>query len=260
MTSPLRYPGGKTRACKKLDIIFQNYFEPTEFHRVISPFVGGGSFELWMNTHHHKQVVANDKFSPLYTFWNQVKNNKKELVHLISLNRQVSKDMFREFRERIMECKDPVEQAMMYFVINRCSFSGATLSGGFSKASSISRFTDSSVDRVAKLDLDSFTFHNQDFSVFLREVFPTTNDLVFIDPPYYLEKGNKLYGKNGDMHEDFDHVGLREALKNVPRWMMTYNDSEYIRQLYSDYIILDIDWAYGMNASKKSSEIVIINN
>jgi len=41
-------------------------------------------------------------------------------------------------------------------------------------------------------------------------------------------------------------------------WIMTYNDCEYIRNLYKDYDIRDVNWKYGMNKTKKSSEIVII--
>ena len=40
---------------------------------------------------------------------------------------------------------------------------------------------------------------------------------------------------------------------------MTYNNCDYIRNLYKDYIIIDANWSYGMNASKKSSEIIIIS-
>jgi DNA adenine methylase len=259
MTSPLRYPGGKTRACKKLDAIMQNHFDVGSMTSFASPFFGGGSFELFVVSKYNLHAIVNDKFTPLYTFWSQVKDNRSDLVQSISQNRHVTKEKFREFREKIMGCDVPLEQAMMYFVINRCSFSGATLSGGFSEASSVGRFTDSSVDRVERLDLRSFEFRNQDFKEFLRGVNPGATDLVFLDPPYYLEKGNKLYGKNGDMHEDFDHEGLRAALRGVPTWMMTYNDCDYIRQLYSDCTIVDIDWAYGMNATKKSSEIVIVH-
>ena len=35
-----------------------------------------------------------------------------------------------------MEEKNKLNQGIMYFIINRCSFSGATLSGGFSKEAS----------------------------------------------------------------------------------------------------------------------------
>ena len=40
---------------------------------------------------------------------------------------------------------------------------------------------------------------------------------------------------------------------------LTYNDDEYIRGLYKDFIIIDASWAYGMNKSKKSSEIIIVS-
>ncbi len=39
--SPLRYPGGKTRACKKLDIILNEYFCISSFTTIISPFLVG---------------------------------------------------------------------------------------------------------------------------------------------------------------------------------------------------------------------------
>ena len=38
--SPLRYPGGKTRACKKLDAILNEYFNIDEVDTIISPFFG----------------------------------------------------------------------------------------------------------------------------------------------------------------------------------------------------------------------------
>jgi len=39
---------------------------------------------------------------------------------------------------------------------------------------------------------------------------------------------------------------------------MTYNNCEYIKNLYKDYKIIDINWSYGMNKTKDSSEIVIV--
>ena len=40
--SPLRYPGGKTRACKILDETINKYFNISSFDTFISPFFGGG--------------------------------------------------------------------------------------------------------------------------------------------------------------------------------------------------------------------------
>ena len=44
--SPLRYPGGKTRACKILDVILKEHFDISKFNNIVSPFFGGGSFEF----------------------------------------------------------------------------------------------------------------------------------------------------------------------------------------------------------------------
>lgn len=40
--SPLRYPGGKTRACKILDKLFLENFDKNKIKTIISPFFGGG--------------------------------------------------------------------------------------------------------------------------------------------------------------------------------------------------------------------------
>ena len=35
---------------------------------------------------------------------------------------------------------------------------------------------------------------------------------MFLDPPYYLENKSKLYGNNGDLHQDFNHDLLFDLL------------------------------------------------
>ena len=61
--SPLRYPGGKTRACKYLDVILKENFNIENFKNIVSPFFGGGSFEFYMQNKYDMNIVANDKFT-----------------------------------------------------------------------------------------------------------------------------------------------------------------------------------------------------
>jgi len=258
--SPLRYPGGKTRACKKLNDIIKKYFNMEKYNILLSPFFGGGSFEFYLQNNYNLKLIVNDKFTPLYNFWNQVKINKKSLCDKLREKKIVSKEDFRNYRESIMKLNNqPLQQAQQYFIINRCSFSGATLSGGFSVQSSKGRYTETSIDRIESLNLSNFSIDNLNFNQFINNHIEATKILLFLDPPYYLEDKSKLYGNNGDLHENFDHKNLYELLKDKKNWLMTYNDCEYIRNLYSKFIIVDIDWKYGMNKSKKSSEIVIIS-
>ena len=61
------------------------------------------------------------------------------------------------------------------------------------------------------------------------------------------------------MHENFDHNKLFRCISKKSNWIMTYNNCEFIRNLYKSYKIIDAEWSYVMNKSKKSSEIVIIS-
>jgi DNA adenine methylase len=60
------------------------------------------------------------------------------------------------------------------------------------------------------------------------------------------------------MHENFNHEKLFQVLNKRKNWIMTYNNCDYIRDLYKNYEIREVKWSYGMNTSKDSSEIVIL--
>lgn len=257
--SPLRYPGGKTRACKIIDNILTEHFDITQYDTLCSPFFGGGSFEFYFQNKYNHKLIVNDKFTPLYHFWKQVKMDKNILCDELTKITTVTKDQFKYYRNTIMDLNENIlQQALQYFIINRCSFSGATLSGGFSQESSLKRFTPSSINRIRQLDFTNIDVYNFDFELFIEQ-FSNDKTLLFLDPPYYLEKQSNLYGNNGDMHEHFNHKSLYDLIITKKNWLITYNNCEYIRNLYKDYLILDVNWSYGMNKSKESSEIIIIS-
>jgi len=257
--SPLRYPGGKTRACKILHQILNEHFNINDYETLISPFFGGGSFEFYIQNTFGLDIIANDKFTPLYNFWITCKTTPEEFTKQLEIKLgTITKDIFTEYRNQIITLDDSFLQSIMYFIINRCSFSGATLSGGFSQDASENRFTQSSINKIKRLNLNKLSIYNDDFSEFI-ENHSNESSLLFLDPPYYLEKKSKLYGKNGDMHETFDHEQLFNVLSNKKKWLLTYNNCEFIKEKYKKYKIIETSWSYGMNKSKESSEIVILS-
>jgi len=258
--SPLRYPGGKTRACKVIEEVILQHFDLTCFDTIISPFFGGGSFEFYLQNKYGLNLIVNDKFTPLYNFWKQVKINKTILCEELRKIKSVSKEQFTAYRNTIMELNDNIlEQSIHYFIINRCSFSGSTLSGGFSEEASNKRFTPSSINKIEALDFTRIEIYNNDFYDFITNA-PNIKTLLFLDPPYYLESKSKLYGNKGDMHEGFNHKLLCDLLHTKKNWIITYNNCQHIRDMYKDYTIIDVNWSYGMNTSKASSEIIIISD
>ncbi len=258
--SPLRYPGGKSRACKLLyDMI------PDGVDTVISPFLGGGSFELYLINKGYR-VIAYDAFKPLTNFW-QMLIKYPEALHsmIVPCIGRVDKEIFKSFQNKIIHSKNnTVADATMFYIVNRCSFSGTTLSGGYYQASADTRFTKKIVDRLLDFkDIgNKFEVHNSPMELSLpmytRNI-EYDNAFIFADPPYDIK--SNLYGIEGSMHKDFNHQWFRDVMNNIDNipFLITYNGTEEIRKLWSDYNIEDVNWTYGMNKSKKSSEIVITN-
>lgn len=42
--------------------------------------------------------------------------------------------------------------------------------------------------------------------------------------------------------------------------IISYNSNEKIKKWYSEFKIIPIEWKYGMNADKKSNEILLVSN
>jgi DNA adenine methylase len=248
--SPLRYPGGKTRAITILNRYLREHYDGRTV--LISPFFGGGSFEIYCATHGYT-VHGNDLFFPLYTFWTAAKTAAGALAERVKEQMPVSKERFLELRGGIMTS---TEMARDYYIINRCSFSGATFCGGYSAQAASGRLTPSSLATLRAVDLSAVTFSNMDCNAFLAAHPQRDNTVVYADPPYYIS--SYVYGKDGDMHEGFDHDALADSLRKRGDWILSYNDCPYIRTLYAGCRIFEESWSYGMNKSKKSSELIIL--
>ena len=250
----LRYPGGKSRAVKHLEP-----YIPKDTEILLSPFFGGGSVEFHLSeTRPHIKVKANDAYEPLYNFYNQLKENRETTIDAIVSVHPFSKEMFAAAQQAVLDkSNEPAERAAYYFALNRSSFSGATCSGGYSEQAATGRFTESSIQRCQDLNLTQFEFTNLQFAEFLQNNPPKPRTFIYLDPPYYLEKGSKLYGTKGDMHEGFDHTLLAEILRNRSDWVLSYNNCAEITKLYEFAKFQPASWSYGMNKSKTSSEGII---
>jgi DNA adenine methylase len=239
LKSPLRYPGGKTRAIKHL-------LPHIPEGDICSPFLGGGSLELVLAE--DRAVYAYDAFYPLYNFWNCLLTDRKKLVEEVRKLHPLDKETFKSLREDIKAYEEKSGQcyakAAAYYAINRSSFSGATLSGGFSKQAAEGRFNESSIERLENFEAPNLKVG---FMSFEESIQQHENCFLYLDPPYFLgDKKDKLYGKAGDMHEGFDHKLLHSLLTNRTNWLLCYNDCDFIREHYSDYEIVPAEWAYGL--------------
>ena len=250
--SPLRYPGGKSRAVSLIASLIPSYKEFRE------PFVGGGSvFIHQQQLHPEAQFWINDLYTPLYGFWRQTKVNPDSLIEAIwnFRNRFTNgKQLFFYLKEHNNAFTE-IEKAAAFFIFNRITFSGTSDSGGFSAAAFQGRFTESSIDRVKPIV--PIVRHANITNVDYREVVEAAGEeaFVFLDPPYFSATKSALYGKNGHLHKDFDHVRFAETMKNCPhQWLITYDDSTYIRELFGFANVFSWDLKYGMRNVTKGAD------
>lgn len=260
--SPLRYPGGKSRAVKIISPIIPDFDEYRE------PFVGGGSVFVYAKQRFAgKKFWVNDLYFELFKFWEMTQKDVDALIEKIYEWRNrfpVGKELFKFLNENLAYFND-LERAAAFFIYNRITFSGTSLSGGFSQGAFSGRFTESSIQRLNDFAyvINGTTITNLDY----KEVVERDGENVFIylDPPYYSAQKSALYGKNGRLHKTFDHEELAQVMKNCQhKWLITYDDSDYIKNLFSFAKITPWELTYGMrnvteSSNQKGKELFISN-
>lgn len=245
MISPLRYPGGKQRAAKKLVDLFE--LPSSEFRE---PFVGGGSIFLEvLRRYPSMRVWINDLNPEVYWFWVSVKHHLVDTVNYVLWLKQMypgeGQKLFNFLRYQQVDSLMPAERAARFFVLNRITFSGTIESGGYSRQAFESRFTDSSISRLEKLDglLKNVEITNLDYSEVLSAA-----AFIFCDPPYCSNSKSKLYGKNGDLHDGFNHDRFAKEMQSCPHpWLVTYDDCQQVRTMFEFADIQEFSLQYGMN-------------
>ncbi len=248
--SPLRFPGGKSRAIAQMLPLIP------EFEEYREPMVGGGSLFLTLRQKYpHRRYWINDINYELYCFWKIAQEDADALANAVHRVREETADgriLFYRLLENYGHGSE-FERAVRFFVLNRITFSGTVDSGGYSEQAFRARFTPSSIERIRPLGrlLRGVQITCQDY----EPVVQATGESVFIylDPPYYSAAESRLYGKRGELHLQFNHQRLRTILRQIPhKWLLTYDDCSYIRNLYGDCTILQWTLQYGMNNYKQA--------
>jgi len=252
--SPLRYPGGKSKA---IDKILPHI--PLNIREYREPFVGGGSVCLAVKQlfgSRIKQYWINDLNFDLCCFWQTAKTEIEALadeVEKIKEKYTDGRELFNYFTREDLVLNE-FDRAVRFFVLNRITFSGTVDSGGYSQQAFERRFTHSSIERLRQLSihLSSIQITHGDYEDLLFQA--GDNVFIFLDPPYLSATKSKLYGVRGKLHTEFDHKRFAKNMQNCPhRWLITYDDSPEVRKLFKFAHMIEWTLQYGMNNYKQTS-------
>jgi len=267
--TPLRYPGGKSRACTKMDQYLLKVSDCKEYRE---PFLGGGSVAIHITKKYpHLDVWVNDLYEPLYNFWRVLQDTGADLAESIGELKsqhpepESAKDLFLKSKNTVNDyTKSNLFRATAFYIINKCSFSGLTESSSFSKQASVSNFSMRGIEKLLGYSqiIKDWKITNYSYETLLtdsKEVF------TYLDPPYEIK--DNLYGKKGSMHNGFNHDDFAfDCDRHIGYQLISYNSSNLIRERFEGWNTGEFDLTYTMRsvgeymrAQKDRKELLLFN-
>lgn len=251
LKTPLRYPGGKSRACSKMDPYFPDLRNYKEYRE---PFLGGGSVAIHIaKKYPHLNMWVNDLYKPLYNFWCVLRDDSQELSERLKEYKSLhptpekAKDLFDCMKE-LLRHPDTLDlyRAIAFYILNKCSFSGLTESSSFSSQASVSNFSMRGIEKLPEYSkiIKDWKITNLSYEQLLTD---DKECFTYLDPPY--EIGSNLYGKRGSMHRSFNHDTFAvDCDRFIGPQLISYNSSQLIRDRFKGWNASEFDLTYTMRS------------
>jgi len=292
LKTPLRYPGGKSKATSKMDIYFPDLRNYNEFRE---PFLGGGSVAIHITKKYPDlDIWVNDLYEPLYNFWCELRDHPNELHGLLVDIKEkypdpdlqeVKKEKVKKvndksykgtlfypaaelFRNSVViangtECSN-LERAAAFYVANKCSFSGLTSSASFSQQASISNFSTRGIEKLPEYGelIRDWKITNKSYEEMLTD---NKDTFMYLDPPYDIK--DNLYGNKGSMHKGFDHDKfVIDCDNNGMDQLISYNSDQLVKDRFKNWTAAEFDLTYTMRSvgeymrdQKQRKELLLFN-
>lgn len=263
--SPLRYPGGKSKLAPFMEIIIDKL--DIKGGTYVEPFAGGAGIALeLLQKNIVERIVINDYDKAIAAFWKAVVNENERFIQKM-YETPVTIDEW--YRQRIIvqnTKKYSFELGFATFFLNRTNRSGIINGGpigGYDQNGKWKldvRFNKQKLEKrirsIGERKEDIYVY-NKDAKSLIVNYLPRYGErtLVYFDPPYF-EKGKELYMNYFTLkdHKEIERV-IRENIQC--KWIITYDDTEEITNIYDRYIIRRFDLNYSAAEKRTASELMI---
>ncbi len=239
MNSFISWIGGKRLLRKK---ILEEFPEQGTFSCYIEVF-GGAGWVLFASDRHAKMEVYNDVNGNLANLFRCTKYHPEALQKELEFTLLSREQFFSAKGQMGMKGLTDIQRAARFYILVKESF-GADL-----RSFCVSpRNLENAIDyiRAVSKRLNTVVIENQDFGRIIR-TYDRADALFYLDPPYY--ETEKYYP---DRFMPEDHRKLREALGKLKgRFLLSYNDCEYIRELYSGCNFTEVERTHSLVQGEK---------
>jgi DNA adenine methylase len=269
LKTPLRYPGGKSRAVSKLFQYLPDLSQASEYRE---PFLGGGSVAIEIGKRYpHLDIWVNDLYAPLYNFWRELQENGSEMRDQLTQLKNhhpepaSARVLFQQAKGKLNDdSTSNLSAAVCFYIVNKCSFSGLTESSSFSKQASDSNFSMRGIDKLPEYSgmIKNWKITNLSYEELLtdnRDIF------TYLDPPYDIR--DNLYGRRGDMHKSFCHdTFASDCDRFIGPQLISYNSSQLVTDRFQGWTVGEFAHTYTMrsvgsyNTDQASRKELVLTN
>ncbi|MGL5712531.1 MAG: DNA adenine methylase [Brevinema sp.] len=236
---------------------------PERYTHYYEPFVGGGSLFFSLNLNNG---YISDINSHLINTYCVVKNSVEHLIFLLEIHRQLHcKEYYYYAREQFNEEKDPIRLAAWFIYLNKSCYNGlyrVNKKGKFNVpvGSPVKPIVfDWKNLVVCSLALQKAVISCHEFD----KLVPECGAFYYLDPPYYGQYSSYDTIRFGEK----EHIRLYEFCREINEvggyFLLSNSDTEFVRELYKEYIIEEVDVHKSIsckgNGRKKSKELLIRN-
>ena len=269
LKTPLRYPGGKSKAVTKMDPFFPDLRDYKEFRE---PFLGGGSVAIHITKKYPDLTIwANDLYEPLVNFWQQLQMFGTELKNALADLKSIHNDpvsaktLFLSSKVKINDISvNNFDRAVAFYIVNKCSFSGLTESSSFSPQASNSNFSMRGIEKLPDYSqlISKWRISNFSYDYMMDG---NRNVFMYLDPPYDIK--DNLYGNKGSMHKGFDHDKFAiDCDNNDMDQLVSYNSDQLVKDRFKNWNAAEFDLTYTMRSvgeymrdQKQRKELLLFN-
>lgn len=178
-------------------------------------------------------INSRDEFAVIYKFIDKGEFHQSHLKEELELaQHNLTEPEFEEIKAIMTKNAEPsdVKRAAAFFKLIRYSYGSGCTSYACKGHDVRKAFT---LIWEASRRLADTVVENKDFEALIRQ-YDRDHAFFYCDPPYYETEGYYavVFCKE-------DHVRLRDTLAGAQgKWMVSYNDCDYIRDLYQDFYVM----------------------
>lgn len=228
MDSFISWAGGKKALRGK---VIKEFPEKGTFGSYVEVF-GGAGWVLFAAEKHALKEVYNDINGNLINLFRCVKYHPEEMQRELEFI-LVSREQFGDARSQIeVRGLTDIQRAARFYILIKESFGPDIHSFGLvpKDMKKAREYLTAVSERLKRVVIE-----NKDFQKIISS-YDKKDTLFYLDPPYY--KAERYYTVK---FTKADHECLKETLCNIKgKFVLSYNDCEYIRKLYKGYNIVEV--------------------